>query len=174
MQEQLKERTTQAAPHSQTMRRDLSEEDVRLGQADRPWPVKALTWLLALESVLLGLTGFFHLQGSESVLDLLLEHPFFAAFIPLGLLALIATLGFLQLRPGAWVIAMLVQGLTLLTALVAYFGAGSRSPVLYIMMFCAVIMVLYLNYAEVPLVFRVQPGVVAESAGREVEGNDAP
>lgn len=143
-------------PHAK--RRALSNEQAVRWQGERPWPVKALTWLLALETVALGALAFIYLQGSESIIEKLAERPFFAAFVPLSLLALLATLGFLRLRPGAWVIAMLVQGLMLLAALLSYFGSNHREPVVFATMFYGVVMVVYLNYADVPLVFRVQPG----------------
>ena len=163
MQEQLEERTTETTGLQRTKQRGLSNENARVWRRERAWPVRALTWLLALESVLLAVAGYFNLQGGESVLALLVERPFYATFVPLALLALIATVGFTRLLPGAWVIAMLVQGLMLLTALATYFSAAPRSPVLYVMMVYAVVMVVYLNYAEVPLIFRVQPGTVSEA-----------
>lgn len=159
MQEHLDEHATRSNTRTPKKRRGLSNEQARRWQGERPWPVKVLTWLLGLQGVLLGLVGVFNLQGGESLLAVLIERPFYATFVPLSILSLIATIGFLRPRPGAWVVAMLVQGLMLLTALVSYFGYASRAPVLYAMLVYGVVMVLYLNYAEVPLVFRVQPGV---------------
>lgn len=173
MQEQLEERTEASGPQPSetkppsTKQRELSNERARVWSEERPWPVKILTWLLALEGVLLGLMGFFNLQGGGSVMDRLADRPFFASVVPLSLLALIAVIGFVQLRPGAWVVAMLLQGMLLLMALIAYFSSAEDEPMLYVMLLYGVVMVLYLNYAEVPLVFRVQPGEapVEEQAG---------
>lgn len=157
--QQPEKRAPRTGARVPTKRRGLTDEQTQAWQGERPWPVKALTWLLGLEGILLGLGGFFYLRGGDSLLTTLIERPFYAAFVPLSILALIATIGFLRPRPGAWVIAMLVQGLLLFMALASYFGRGSRDPVLYTMLLYGVIMVVYLNYAEVPLVFRVQPGI---------------
>lgn len=149
----------------------MSNEVASRQQRERSWPIRVLTLLLGLQAVLLALISAFNLQGDESSLVFLLEHPFYAVLIPLSILALIAAIGFLRPRPGAWVIAMMVQGLMLLAALIRYFGSGPRDAILYGMMFYGVIMVLYLNYAEVPLVFRVQPGEVLEEEAVGGEGS---
>ena len=93
--------------------------------------------------------------------------PDVAFFLPLPFLAIlgvIATIGFLWLRPGAWVVAMLVQCLHLIVTLTFYFFFEQRTFYLFAMMFFAVVMVVYLNYAEVPAVFRVAPGQEADSS----------
>lgn len=163
----MQEQPDKHGPRPQRKRRGLSNEQARRWQGERPWPVKALTWLLGLEAQLLALGAFFNLQGAERLTVILIEHPFYAAFVPLSILALIATIGFFRPRPGAWVVAMLVQGLMLFMALVRYFGDGPRDTVMYVMLVYGVAMVLYLNYADVPLVFRVQPG---EAVGKDEEG----
>jgi hypothetical protein len=169
MQEKLDGETTGNATRRHKTRRGLSNEQAQRWQGERPWPVKALTWLLVLEGLLLGLGAYFNLPDGETLFATVIEHPFYAAYIPLSGLALIAAIGFLQLRPGAWVIAMLAQGLLLLTALIRYFGGASRDWELYVMLVYGVFMVLYLNYAEVPLVFRVQPGIdVTEEEGEVI------
>lgn len=140
-----------------TKRRELSNERAKVWSG-RPWPVRVLTWLLALQGLLLGLLGFFNLRHSESLIGAFGERPLYLAVVPLSLLALIAVIGFVQLRPGAWVVAMLLQGLMLLMALGVYFTGSTADAVLYAMLLYGVVMVLYLNYAEVPLIFRVQPG----------------
>ncbi len=145
-----------------TKRRELSNERARVWQEERPWPVRVLTALLALQGLLLGLLGLFNLWGSDNLFEAFRDHPFFVAVVPLSVLALIAVIGFVQLRPGAWVVAMLLQGLMLLMALAVYFSSPAADPVLYAMLFYGVVMVLYLNYAEVPLIFRVQPGELPE------------
>lgn len=104
------------------------------------------------------------LQPWKSVAELLAD-PETAFFLPLpalALLGLVATLGFLWLRPGSWVIAMLVQGLHLVVALVFYFLYGQQQLYLFAMMLFAIVMVVYLNYAEVPAIFRVYPDEVKE------------
>lgn len=132
-------------------------------RSGRPWPVKALTLLLVVQGLGLILVGFFSVDLTAGLWDILTESSFYATLPPLGVLALAAATGFLRLRPGAWVVAMLVQGLSLLVALLFYFRYRPQDLLIYGMMVYALIMVLYLNYAEVPAIFRAQPG--EEQAG---------
>lgn len=169
--QQSERRRSQADRDPRTKQHALSNEARRARLGERSWPVRVLTLLLGLQAALLAVIGFFNSQAGASLVELLLERPFYAVFIPLSILALIAAVGFLRPRPGAWVIAMMVQGLMLLAALIRYFGAGPRDAVLYGMLLYGVVMVLYLNYAEVPLVFRVQPG---EPLTEETEGDGGP
>jgi hypothetical protein len=144
---------------SSSKRRELSNEDARVWNERRPWPVRALTFLLALQAATV--LGFVLLQLRDwASLSALLAEPETAFFVPLPALALLgftAALGFLWLRPGAWVIAMLVQSLHLAVTLIFYFLYRQEQVYLFAMMFVAVVMVLYLNYAEVPAVFRAYP-----------------
>lgn len=173
MQEQLEERSREQTPHTGeerppvTKERPLSNRRARVWGEERPWPIRVLTWLLALQGLLLALLGLFNMQGEGTVLMRVAEQPLYAAVVPLSVMALIAVIGFLQLRPGAWVVAMLLQGLMLLMALIAYFSQPLDDAVIYAMLFYGVVMVLYLNYAEVPLLFRVQPGDVLPEAEEE-------
>jgi hypothetical protein len=126
--------------------------------------VRALTVLLALQAVTVMVFAVLRLHPWNSVAELLAD-PETAFFLPLPALALLglaATLGFLWLRPGSWVIAMLVQGLHLVAALVFYFVYGQRQYYIFAMMLFAIVMVIYLNYAEVPAIFRAYPDEVEE------------
>jgi hypothetical protein len=149
-----------------TKRRELSNEDARIWSEGRPWPVRALTFLLALQAgavLALALSRLY--QGPP--LAVLLAEPESAFFVPLPALAflgLVATLGFLWLRPGAWVVAMLVQGLHLIVALAFYFLYGQKQIYQFALMLFAVVMVIYLNYAEVPAVFRAFPDELDDDA----------
>lgn len=124
----------------------------------RPWPVKALTLLLVVQGLGLVILSLLSVDHGAGLRAILVDQSFYAALPPLGLLALVAAGGFLRLRPGAWVMAMLVQGLTLLIAIIFYFRYRPQNLLIYGMMVYALIMVLYLNYAEVPAIFRAQPG----------------
>lgn len=124
----------------------------------RPWPVKALTLLLVVQGLGLLLLGLFSIDHTAGLWAILTDQSFYAALPPLGVLALVAAAGFLRLRPGAWTMAMLAQSLTLLVALIFYFRYRPQGLLIYGMMVYALIMVLYLNYAEVPAIFRAQPG----------------
>jgi hypothetical protein len=64
-----------------------------------------------------------------------------------GLLAFLAAIGLLRLRRTAWVLAMAVQGIQLLIALVLYFT--TKPWYAYPIMAFGVLMVLYLNYSAV-------------------------
>jgi hypothetical protein len=129
----------------------------RARREGRPWPVKALTLLLVVQGLGLVVLGVFSVDHDAGLLQILINDPFYATLPPLGLLALATAFGFLRLRPGAWVMAMLVQGLTLLVALIFYVRYRPQGGIVYGMMIYAIIMVLYLNYAEVPAVFRAHP-----------------
>ena len=140
----------------------LSNEEAGKTVELRPWPVRVLTILLAGQGVGLVITAYFHLREAADLNEIFVEHSFFAALPPLAILAGIAAVGFYQLRPGAWIMAMLVQGLLLLAALLVYFRNSPENLFLYGAMAYAIFMVIYLNYAQVPAVFRVQPGEPVE------------
>lgn len=127
----------------------------------RPWPVTANALLLLLgaagfaatAAMLLGPLGV-HWPLSPGLWQdhrdgLLLG----VAFAVLAALALASAIGFVRVAPGAWLLAVLVQGLNLALALLLYFQA--RPSYVYVMMVYGVVMVLYLHQADVQAVFRV-------------------
>ena len=67
--------------------------------------------------------------------------------LPLAILTFFAALNFMLLRPLGWLLSMLVQTFTLLSALILYFRWNSTF-VYPIMLYC-IIMVLYLNSSYV-------------------------
>src|SRR6476660_5999458 len=79
--------------------------------AHRPWAVAVLSWLLVLETAGLLLLAVIHFG-----------QPIAVAFLALALLAVFAALGFIWVRRGGWVNAVLVQGGGLLAALWLYLG----------------------------------------------------
>ena len=111
----------------------------------RPWAVAALSWLLLIETTTLLLLAFINLG-----------QPLAVAFLALAILALFAVLGFIWVRRGGWVNAVLVQGAGLLLALWLYFGP--RPAYCYLMMLAGILMVLYLHQADVQAAFRQAPG----------------
>lgn len=139
-----------------------AEAEGRVWQERRPWPVKALTWLLFVQGVALVFIGLVNVDLQAGFEQIVVETSFFASLPPLGVLALVAAISFLSPRPGAWMVAMLVQGLNLLVALLFYFRYRSDNFFLYAMMVYAIVMVVYLNYAQVPAVFRGDPALVPE------------
>jgi hypothetical protein len=139
----------------------------------RPWAVTAVGLLLLLQAIgLFGLGTFYF--GSVYLLDVwqplssltgedLLNYVLnrtirTIVFIPLAALALAAAGGFLRLWRSAWINAMLVQGLTLLIALILYLN--EKPWYAYAMMLYGIVMVLYLNYYDVKVAF--QPKAPAE------------
>jgi hypothetical protein len=134
---------------------------------NRPRPITILALLLFLQAVGLFDLGLFFftglgIKGSLLVAALLAEPVNTLAmglvFVPLALLALLAGVGFLRLWRTAWVMAMLLQGLCLLAALILYFN--ERPPYIYFLMLYSIVMVVYLNYSEVYATF--QPTSILE------------
>lgn len=122
----------------------------------RPGLVSILGLLLLLQAAgLFDLGLFFFTRGLGLKRSLIVE-AFITApinslamsvvFIPLSLLAFLAAIGFFRLWRAAWLMAMLLQGLSLLAALFLYFN--QRPGYVYIIMLYSILMVLYLNYFE--------------------------
>ena len=123
----------------------------------RPWPVTVVGRLLLLQTaVLLAPLWPQWPLGPEiwgaTTLDLLTG----LLFCLLALSALLAAVGFLRVSRGAWLSALLVQGLSLLMALILYFRG--KPTHIYLMMLYGIFMVLYLHQAEVQTAFRAKPG----------------
>ncbi|MBI1882183.1 MAG: hypothetical protein HYR94_28755 [Chloroflexi bacterium] len=122
----------------------------------RPWPVSVLGLLLLLQAVGLFDLGLFFFTGGlglerSLIVERLIAEPVNAlamgvVFIPLSLLALLAAIGFFWVWRMAWLMAMLLQGLSLLTALVLYFN--QKPGYVYVIMLYSIFMVVYLNYFE--------------------------
>ena len=128
---------------------------------ERPWPVKALTVLLFVQSLgllILAAYNFITLDlaqapATETLIALLYGTAANSlAFSALSLLALMAALGFFGLWRTAWLNSMVVQGLMLFVALVMYFQ-GERFYV-FLMMAYGTFMVVYLHHPDVQATFR--------------------
>jgi magnesium-transporting ATPase (P-type) len=141
----------------------------------RPWSVTAVGLLLLLQAVGLFGLGAIHfamvymvdlwaplsaLSAEELLLGVDNKVVMSILFIPLSLLAILAAVGFRRLWRNAWTNAMLLQGLTLLIALILYFTA--KPFYVYILMLYGIFMVLYLNYYHVQMAFRPEPGVESQ------------
>ena len=141
----------------------------------KPWPVSVLSLLLLLQAGgFFDLGLFFFTSGlgltHSLVMEALLAEPINTlaegvVFIPLSMLALLAAIGFARLWRTAWLLAMLLQGLSLLTALVLYFN--QQPGYVYIIMLYSILMVIYLNYFEVYATF--QPASILEEEPEENE-----
>jgi hypothetical protein len=149
----------------------------------RPWSVTAVGLLLLLQAVGLFGLGATHfaivylvdlwaplsaLSAGELLLGVVNMVVMSIIFIPLSLLAVMAAIGFLRLWRNAWTNAMLLQGLTLLIALILYFTA--KPFYVYILMLYSIFMVLYLNYYHVQMAFRPEP--VVESREGAYQGDE--
>jgi hypothetical protein len=120
------------------------------------WPVSVLGLLLLLQAVGLFDLGLYFFSGGLGLERSLIVERFVAepvnalamgvVFMPLSLLALLSGISFLGMWRIAWLMAMLVQGLSLLTALVLYFN--QKPGYVYVIMLYSIFMVIYLNYFE--------------------------
>jgi lysylphosphatidylglycerol synthetase-like protein (DUF2156 family) len=129
----------------------------------RPWAVTASALLLLLQGVSFFVFGLFHFRELNldwgqpvGVLIFQLLHNLFpgAVFAPLALLALWASIGLMRLWRRAWLDAMLVQGLSLLLALIIYFNQEQAFD--YVIMIYGIFMVVYLHTPDIELTFRVR------------------
>lgn len=154
----------------------------------RSWSVTAVGLLLLLQAVGLFVLGAIYfatvylldlwaplsaLRAEELFLGMVNKVIMSIIFIPLSLLAILAAIGFLRLWRNAWTNAMLLQGLTLLIALILYFTG--KPFYVYIMMLYSILVVLYLNYYEVQVAFRSKPVIENQEEapqGGECRGGD--
>ena len=81
-------------------------------------------------------------------------------FVPLAILTFFTAINFMLLRPMGWLLAMLIQSLTLLCTLILYFQW--QSDFVYPIMLYCIIMVLYLNSSYVRHCFNSKAGANTE------------
>lgn len=153
----------------------------------RSWPVRANALLLVLQAAGLGgicayyvyqtdwqqekfewsTDGSLTLELTEAV-----EHTvvIVATLGPPAILAVLAALGFVFLFRAGWMLAMMVQAITLLSCLLLY---SDWEPVLgwdpifiYPVMLYCIVMVLYLNSSDVRAAFHVKPRARVRGAKR--------
>ena len=150
----------------------------RLDGTTRSWPVRANGLLLVLQAAGLGGIGAYDVYRVdwqevqqqvefEAMLspDLTetVEQAIVIALIlgPLAVLAILAALGFFLLFRTGWLLAMIVQAVTLLACLLLYTEWESilhREPVfIYPVMLYCIVMTLYLNSSDVRAAFQVKP-----------------
>lgn len=127
-----------------------------------PWPLRVLGLLLLVQGLGLGFLAQVTLPPQIDLgvitlteLSRLLRELLPAITYSLGaFIALLVAVDFWRRQPNAWHFAMLVQGLTLLAALLLY--VNSRPTYLYVMLAYALAMVLYLHNHEVQDVFHTR------------------
>lgn len=138
-----------------------------------PWPVRALALLLLVQTAVnLGLGIYNHsafpltvqmsaaptLSAAVFLLISFVTTSF--SYYLVALLAFLACLGFARLWQPAWLLAVSVQGLALLFALINYFGP--RPLYVYALMASAIFMVVYLHHPDVQTAFAEHPPDAAE------------
>ncbi len=111
-----------------------------------PWTISLTGRLLGLQSI-----GFILLALHTAPAAPIPAHKFTdvwlaALYALLALLSVVTALGLLRLRPAAWNLAMLLEGVALLLALFLYIG--ERPWYIYIQMLFGIIVVLNLNHPE--------------------------
>lgn len=133
------------------------------------WPVRVIGLLLFLQACMLSAISIYFagqiswdrewedIMLSMTTLDVIM---WVATIVPLVLLLLFTSIGFLLYRRFAWLFAMTLQGLILLRCLFIYFATHShlqRSPWIHLVMLYSIILVLYLNTSDIRLAFTAHP-----------------
>lgn len=165
----------------------MEEFLAKLSKTTRSWPVRANALLLVLQAVGLGGIGAYNvyrvewqqvqqqLETDATLSQRLTEAVEQAVVIVLilgipAVLALLAAFGFLFMFRIGWLLAMIVQSLTLLACLLLY---AEWEEILYqepvfvypVMLYC-IVMVLYLNSSDVRAAFHVRRRKEARRATR--------
>jgi hypothetical protein len=133
------------------------------GARKRPWPVTALALFLLLQAAgLVGLAAFKLILPDPESGDLTADFGNILGilYMLLAWLALFSAAGFFRLWLNSWLMAMFLQGLCLIIALLLYFQ--SRPDYVYGIMIYAVFMVVYLNHYEVRDVFHTRKLLMAD------------
>jgi hypothetical protein len=151
--------------------------------APNPWPIRAISLLLAGQAVGLAALALHFLAKNDWESELAaaelstkaLDSALFAlAYTPVAVALFFNAIAFSFRRRSAWLTAMSLQGVILLMALWLYFGTTSylrQSPWLYALMAYAVVLVLYLNTADVRKAFLARtPDRVDVAAFERAEG----
>lgn len=129
----------------------------------RRWPLTAIGALLFLEAAGLATAGT--LNFTATVFEASLPSRLVGwgtslsvLFLLISPLALAAGVGFMRLWAGAWLAAMLLQGLSLAVSLAIYFYLPESPFYLFLGMAYSTLMVLYLNSHGVRASFRPERG----------------
>jgi cellulose synthase/poly-beta-1,6-N-acetylglucosamine synthase-like glycosyltransferase len=134
-----------------------------------PLPIRAITILLGLQTVGLISMLLYFLNQVDWDTELAAETPsrlasdttlLLTLFLPISIGLVLVTLVFFLQRRSAWFLTMLLQGSSLFCCLWLYFMTDSflrDSRWLYIQIASSVILVLYLNTADVRTAFLSKP-----------------
>jgi hypothetical protein len=133
----------------------------------RPWPVKLMNLLLLLEAAVMLSIALLHdgplgLPDSPGVVDIIQaiisNLAYTTIFGGLAVLAVVAAIGFWRLWPIGWSLAILVQGLSLVVALVLYFT--SRPFYTQLLMLFIVVLVVYLRHSDIQTTFQTRAAMM--------------
>ena len=128
----------------------------------RPWTVRAIGLLLLLQAIVyVALTIYLllpfdwtataELQGDITNAQQIDALAISFLLIPSAILAILSAIGFLFLRRAGWLLAMAMQGATLLGCLTFYFDTKPWA-IFPVMVYC-IVMAFYLNSFDVRVAF---------------------
>ena len=149
----------------------MSEQStVKARRRSRPWTVRAVGLLLLLQAagyVALSIYLLFPYdwgataeQGFESLSPQQIDALYISIIlIPAAVPVVLSAIGFLFLLRAGWLLAMAMQGATLLGCLLLYFD--TRPPAIFPVMLYCIVMAFYLNSFDVRSAFH------GEAAGHE-------
>jgi hypothetical protein len=127
----------------------------------RRWTIKVISLLLCVQAGLLGTTAlsfWISVDWQAELEDVMpsiraLDILFLGGFlIPLAVVEAITAAQLWMAQRGAWLRAMIVQGILLIFCLSSYVSRRDQ-PFIYIFMLTAIVIVLYLNTNDVRLAF---------------------
>jgi hypothetical protein len=122
----------------------------------RPWTVRAVGLLLLLQAAGYVALSIYLLLPFDWNTDVLSSQQTDALYvsiilIPAAILAVLSAIGFLFLFRAGWLLAMTMQGATLLGCLTLYFGTKPQA-IFPVMLYC-IIMAFFLNSSNVRFAF---------------------
>lgn len=127
----------------------------------RRWTIRVISLLLCVQAGLLGATAlsfWVSVDWQEELEDVMpsvraLDILFLGGFlIPVAVVEAITAAQLWMAMRGAWLRAMIVQGILLIFCLSSYVSRSDQ-PFIYIFMLTAIVIVLYLNTNDVRLAF---------------------
>lgn len=134
---------------------DISGKAVTERRRSRSWTVRAVGLLLVLQAagyVALSIIMLLPYDWSISILPRQFgTMPISIILIPATILAVLSAIGFLFLSRAGWLLAMAMQGATLLACLTLYFA--NRPPAIFPVMVYCIVMAFYLNSFDVRVAF---------------------
>ena len=147
------------------MKQTLSRQERLHQPKKRTWSIRLITILLAIQAGFIAYLSLdqlaeqqWQIVNGQPVIDeetltadQLLALETAILFIPLTLYAGVAALSFFFLLRIGWLLALMMQSLTLAACLMLYFREGPSF--IYVVMLYAILMVLYLNSFEVRVLF---------------------